>query len=227
MTEIESAPPISEQVLLQELNHRISNEFFSAMSLVSLTAARSRSEDVKVALAGVTELLHHYADVHRALIPQHHDRVDAAQYLRKLCLAISRSKLEHVQIDLVLTAPPLVLAADECWLLGMIVYELTTNAARHAFAGRSGEIRVELLRIGAFVECKVTDNGSAQENVRQGRGLKIIEELVNALDGRFEQKFGTAGSTSTLVFPTGGQHNRPDKIDRSACEIRHEARPQI
>jgi hypothetical protein len=60
-------------------------------------------------------------------------------------------------------------------------------------------------------------SGAAQKNVRQGRGLKIIEELVKALDGRFEQKFGTAGSTSTLVFPTGGQQNRPDKIDRSAC----------
>src|SRR5205823_7019584 len=140
----------------------------------------------------VAELLHHYAEVHSALqIPQHHDRVDAAEYLRKLCLSIKRSKLEHMQIDLILAAPPLTLPSDECWLLGMIVYELITNAARHAFAGSIGEIRLELLRAGASVKCKVMDNGSAGENVEPGRGLKIIRELIKGLDGRFEQTFGT------------------------------------
>jgi two-component sensor histidine kinase len=156
MTEIAFTPTISEQALLQELNHRISNEFQSALSLVSLTAARSRSQKVKDALSGVTVLLHHYAEVHRALqVPHDRDRVDAAEYLRKICLSISRSKLERAQVHLVLAAPPLVLQSAECWLLGLIVYELITNAVRHAFHGRNGEIRVELLRAGAFVHCKV------------------------------------------------------------------------
>src|SRR6516164_9687295 len=96
MTEIAFTPTISEQALLQELNHRISNEFQSALSLVSLAAARSRSQEVKDALSGVTVLLHHYAEVHRALqVPHDRDRVDAAEYLRKLCLSIRRSKLER------------------------------------------------------------------------------------------------------------------------------------
>src|SRR5258708_34135865 len=50
MTEMAFTPTISEQALLQELNHRISNEFQSALSLVSLTAARSRSQEVKYTL---------------------------------------------------------------------------------------------------------------------------------------------------------------------------------
>ena len=202
MTEMAFTPTISEQALLQELNHRISNEFQSALSLVSLTAARSRSQEVKDALSGVTVLLHHYAEIHRALqVPHDLDRVDAAEYLRRLCLSIRRSKLERGQVHLVLAAPPLVLHSVECWLLGLIVYELITNAVRHAFHSRNGEIRVELLRAGAFVHCKVMDNGSAPAPVQRGHGLRIIEELVKALDGRFEQRFGTAGSTSILVFP--------------------------
>ena len=67
MMKFASALSIShERVLLQELNHRINNEFFSAMNLVSLAAARSGSHEVKVALAGVTDLLHHYAELHRS-----------------------------------------------------------------------------------------------------------------------------------------------------------------
>jgi hypothetical protein len=57
----------------------------------------------------------------------------------------------------------------------------------------------------------VMDNGSAPAHVQRGHGLRIIEELVKALDGRFEQRFGTAGSTSILVFPHSQerQHNQP------------------
>ena len=209
MTEIAFTPTISEQALLQELNHRISNEFQSALSLVSLTAARSRSQKVKDALSGVTVLLHHYAEVHRALQVSHdRDRVDAAEYLRKIHLSISRSKLKRAQVHLVIAAPPLVLQSAECWLLGV--------------HGRNGEIRVEVLRAGAFVHCKVMDNGSAPAHVQRGHGLKIIEELVKALDGRFEQRFGTAGSTSVLVFPHSRIDLRPwrsPKTCRNTCPI--------
>jgi two-component sensor histidine kinase len=195
-----------ERVLLQELNHRISNEFCCAISVVSLTAARSGNKEVKAALTDVTELLHHYAGVHHALqMPEHDVRVDAAAYLRKLCLSIRRSKLDHMKIDLVLAAPRLWLQSDRCWLLGLIVCELVTNAARHAFPGGNGGIRVELLRAGKFVECRVLDDGSAAVSFQPRRGLKIVDELIKALDGRFDQEFRSGGSASIVVFPFSGE----------------------
>jgi two-component sensor histidine kinase len=199
---VSAVPILEERVLLQELNHRISNEFCAAISVVSLAAARSRNNEVKVALTGVGELLHHYAEVHQALmLPKQETRIDAAGYLRNLCLSIKRSKLDQTEIDLAFAADPLVLQSEQCWLLGMIVHELITNAVRHAFYGKNGKIRVELLRADAIVKCKVLDNGSARDNVQQGRGLKIVRELAKALDGRFEQQFGTGGSMSILAFP--------------------------
>jgi Histidine kinase len=97
------APFREERVLLHELNHRINNEFASAISIVSRAAAASGNDEVKLALASITELLHHYADVHHALQMTEDDpRIDAAAYLRNLCLSISRSKLDHMKINLVL-----------------------------------------------------------------------------------------------------------------------------
>lgn len=202
--------PFSEdRVLLQELTHRINNEMASAIAVVSLALARARDETVKAALSHVTELLHHYAEVHHALeMPEYDTYIDAAAYLRKLCLSISRSKLDYMKIDLVLATSPLHLQSSRCWRLGMIVCELITNAARHAFAGGTGEILVNLSRAGAFVECMVRDSGSAPASVRPGRGLKIIGELAKGLDGHLVQRFGTRGSTSVLVFPYG---DRPEE----------------
>ena len=187
---------------MRELTHRINNEFTSAINVISLAAARSRSSEVKAALNDVSERLHHYADVHRTLqMPEHHTCIDAALYLRQLCLSISRSKLESNNIKLVLAARPLSMPSDRCWRLGMIVYELVTNAARHAFNGAEGEIWVELGPAGDFVECRVSDSGITSHNVQRGDGLYIVQELVKGLDGRLEQIFGSQGSTSIVVFP--------------------------
>jgi len=141
---------------------------------VSRTAARSVNHEVKVELAHIIELLCHCAELHRALqMPERDTHIDAAAYLENLCLSISRSKLDGVKIDLVLTASPLRLPSERCWRLGMIVYELVTNAARHAFGNGKGEIRVEIARARQSVECRVTDNGSAPAIVQRGRGATI------------------------------------------------------
>jgi two-component sensor histidine kinase len=96
-----------EQTLLHELNHRVNNEFATAISVVSLAAARAGNSEVKAALSGVAELLHRYADVHRALqTPEYNIVLDAETYLRQLCLSISRSYLDHQKIKLVLATEP-------------------------------------------------------------------------------------------------------------------------
>jgi two-component sensor histidine kinase len=146
MTEVALKREINlERILLHELIHRINNEFSSLIGAVSRTAARSVNHEVKVALAHIIELLSHYAELHRALrMPENDTHIDVAAYLENLCQSISRSKLDDMKIDLVVAASPLQLPSDRCWRLGMIVYELITNAARHAFANGSGQVRVEL-----------------------------------------------------------------------------------
>jgi two-component sensor histidine kinase len=214
-------PVLEEPLLLDELNHRIINEFASLIAIVSRAATASGNDDVKRALRGVAQLLHHYAQIHRALLPPDRgDLVSAEGYLSSLCRSISRSKLDHMNIDLVLVAPPLLLESDRCWRLGMIVNELVTNAAKHAFAGGPGTIKVEVAHAGENVRCTVRDNGSASAHIRPGRGLRIVEELTKGLNGRFEQKSGLAGTTSTLIFP----YNEPQTVGRrdfGAAEARN------
>jgi two-component sensor histidine kinase len=134
-------------------------------------------------------------------MPQIEASIDAAGYLERLCLAISESKLDWMNIRLVLAANPLAMKADNCWRLGMIVLELVTNAARHAFQGRhDGTIRVDLRCAGQHVECRITDNGSAAETIRPGNGLTIVKELAVSIGGTIEHQFGQRGSTSILQF---------------------------
>jgi two-component sensor histidine kinase len=198
--------PSEERLLLREFAHRISNEFASAISVISLAAARSANDEVKVALAAAQDRLQNYARVHQALrMPEHGSFVDAGTYLHQLCRAISHSRLDVKRIELVLVERPLRMNSDCCWRLGMIVSELITNAARHAFRESGGVIRVELRSSQSFVECRVTDNGTAAANIRPGHGLEIVVALAKALDGKIDQRFGPQGAATVVIFPVGSE----------------------
>ena len=198
--------PPEERLLLREFAHRISNEFASAISVISIAAARSANDEVKIALAAAEDRLQNYARVHQALrVPEHGSLIDATSYLRQLCRAISRSRLDVKSIELVLVDRPLRMNSDRCWRLGMIVSELITNAARHAFHESGGVIRVDLRSSQSFVECRVTDNGTAAANIRPGHGLEIVEALAKGLDGKIDRQFGPQGATTAVIFPVGSE----------------------
>jgi two-component sensor histidine kinase len=214
----------TSEVLLREITHRVNNEFASAIQVVSFAAAKSPDRNVKAALAGVMEQLHNYARVHHALqMPASNDCIDASAYLRELCGSISRSKLENRNVELVLVESQFQMSSERCWLLGMIVAELITNAVRHAFGQKGGTIRIECRVSGAFVECRVSDNGSGlTANVRPGSGLRIIEALAQKLDAEFQFNFKEGGSESVLILPI--EHDRcvdPTPVRRAANRAAH------
>jgi two-component sensor histidine kinase len=203
------APTYStSEVLLREITHRVNNEFASVIQVVSFAAAKSPDRNVKAALGNVMEQLHNYAKVHHALqMPSRNDCIDASAYLRDLCRSITGSKLENSNIELLLVECPFQMSSQRCWMLGMIVSELITNAVRHAFDKNGGTIRIECWVSGALVECRVSDNGSASRpEVRPGSGLRIIEALAQELDAEFQFNFGENGSEGVLILPI--EHDR-------------------
>ena len=133
-------------LLLREFSHRINNELASAIGMISLAAEHLGNGEAKATLAAVQDQLHNYARVHHALqIPEHSSRIDAATYLRQLCRAICSAKLDAKGIKLLLVERTFQMDSERCWRLGLIMSELITNSARHAFGDNGGVIRVELL----------------------------------------------------------------------------------
>jgi two-component sensor histidine kinase len=195
-------PNADGSVLLRELDHRIKNELTSAIYAVSAKAVESDSVAAKAALLDVVDLLHHWADVHRALhMPDQGRLTDAAKYLQRLCFSITKYQLDRLAIRVLFSADDLRLEGERCWKLGLIASELLTNVARHAqFDARDPELRVELMLAGDIVKCRVSDNGSAPEPVRRGRGLSIIGELATSLGGRVHTTCAAEGCSFLLTF---------------------------
>lgn len=194
---------LEPELLLLEFSHRINNEFASMIGSLSIASARTKNHETRTALTIVAERLHGYAQVHQALrMPESSIQTDAAAYLRNLCRAICRSKLDDKGIELIFVDHPLKMSSERCWRLGLIVTELITNAARHAFRESGGTIRVEVFQQSSFAECSVTDNGRVDAVVRPGCGSKIIRALAESLGGKINLRFGAHGTTATLIFPS-------------------------
>jgi two-component sensor histidine kinase len=208
-----STPAPEGRTLLDELNHRIKNELASVINLVTFKAVRTDNVDAKEELSNVVDLLHQHVQVHSILtMPDHGALVDAGEQLRKLGLAMSRSRLERMNIRLVLAAETLPLESERCWRLALAIYELVTNAVRHAcFDGRDGEIKITLMHAGSWVNCRVTDNGSGLGRIKLGRGLRIVGDLASSLGGRIDRTSGAMWTSFGLDFPLTQREQRANR----------------
>ena len=197
-------------LLLREFSHRINNEFASAIAIVSIASARTDSDLAKTALNDVRDRLYSYAQVHRALaMPERNLQVDAADSISRLCRAMSEARLSAEGIDLTFVEHPIQLDSERCWQMALVVSELITNSARHAFHRKGGSIRVEISQNGPFIQCSVSDNGCAAVGNQPGCGSRIIHALAESLGGTIEQRFGQNGARATLTFPTDSEDEIP------------------
>ena len=193
---------VAERLLLREFSHRVNDELASAIRLISVAANRSTSNEARAALGAVRHRLQEQARLHHSLqMPDYTTAIDLAAYLCQLCRAISHSMLEGEGIGLSLSVHPLRLDSERCWLLGMIVFGLVTNAARHAFDRRPGSIRLEVRPTGASIECSVTDNRSSAANSLDGQDLAIIEALAAGLHATVDMQSGPDGARTIIDFP--------------------------
>ena len=207
-------PPTREgRTLLDELNHRIKNELASVINLVTFKAVWTDNVDAKEELSKCRRPASPACPG-----PQHSDNAGSRRACgrrrtaSKLGLAMSRCKLDRMNIRLVLAAETLPLESERCWRLALVIYELVTNAVRHAcFDGRDGEIKMELMRAGSWVNCRVTDNGSGLGRIKLGRGLRIVGELASSLGGRIDRSSGTIRNSFSLDFPLTKREQRANR----------------
>jgi two-component sensor histidine kinase len=201
----------SERLLLSELVHRLTNELAAAVGLIDLASMRARTAEARQTLDAVRASLVSFARVHQALqAPRLHVRMDARPYLRRLCDAIGAAKLQQHGIDLQYVDRIVLMDSEKCWKLGMILFELITNSAKHAFRQSAGTIQVEVCCIEQTVRCRVEDNGSSPGCASEpGTGLSIVNALVRELGGTFHQRIDARGSVSTVTFPLSCQSTSP------------------
>jgi two-component sensor histidine kinase len=198
---------------VDEIMHRVLNDYTAMLAVVHLASRKGSDLDTDLALERVARRLNASATAFRALRPpSDHGARNLDEELEILCTALSQSILPEKSTHLALSVEPVCVPAQVCWKICMIVSELVTNAARHAFAARSdGAIAVDLSVRACAIRCAVIDDGRAETVIIPGRGTRIMDAIATELGGTIERTHTSKGSAVALCVPLGGNSFSPTR----------------
>jgi two-component sensor histidine kinase len=194
-------------VLLQEMRHRVSNNFALVATLIRTKAATVKQPDAKSILDEAVEQVVMMASVHRNL---HYAggtaALDSQSYLSELASDLGSTMGKCRQVSITSTAVSCPLSLEQAVPLGMIVNELATNALKHAFpGGRPGSIKIEFRKApNNRLTLTVEDDGvgCGGDDLQTGTGHTLITAHAEQLGGRFEcQSDKATGASFRVTFP--------------------------
>jgi two-component sensor histidine kinase len=189
-----------QKTLLQELQHRMKNNYQLILGMLQL----ERNQATGIAKQTLQKLIDNIMAMSLANDQLTMDggagRVRLSSYLRTLTLRIQQLA-EAVAIEV--QAEDFDISIEDAVSLGLIVNELVTNAIKHAFPKKTGELHIRLSRGPGRgeVQCVVSDNGRGMPpSYKPGSGLKLVDNLARQLRGRIERQSSDKGTTTRVVF---------------------------
>ena len=198
----DACPPMQPLHLIDEISHRVVNEYTEAICALGLAASASRNMDVQLALTSAASRLRAQVEAHRALqAPVVDGPMDLADYVGQLCGCLAKAPFAETGVRLTVSSDEIWLDAARCWRVGLIVAELVRNAARHGLSGGAGGIWVEIAEASGRIICQVCDDGRGAPTVRTGRGRRLVQAIAAELGGSVDWTFAPGGCCVRLDFP--------------------------
>ncbi len=195
--------------LLKEVTHRVKNSLQLTASMLRLQQAHA-DKPVAALLAEAQARVLTVARLHEHLYQAgNFEQVEIKRYLGTICTDLAGT-LPRNRCDFACTLSARMVPVDMAVPLALIVTELVTNAAKHAFGtsddGHGGRVQVTLADHAAGALLSVADDGSglppdfAPEKAR-GLGMQIVRGLVGQIDGTLRAIDTGRGARFDIVFP--------------------------
>jgi two-component sensor histidine kinase len=182
--------------LFDEMNHRVKNNLAVVSAILDLQA-RSSSAEVRDHLLKAVDRIRTVGDLYTLLYRKDvSDIIDMASYVDELVARLEKSLSDHSRFSLESHCDAISLPMAQAVNLGLIINELVTNAAKHAFpTGDDGKVQIDLLSTSEGVRLGVADNGVGLGGVggvglgqkagprSDGLGLRLVHSLAELAGG--------------------------------------------
>jgi len=198
-----------QEALLREVHHRVKNHLQIVQSLLGMTARRVRSQAARRSLLDVRSRVRAMSVVHAELYrdPENASlRLDA--FLESLLAQLRLSLPSLGRVRCTTQLDPLQGSNDIALHLGLVLTELVTNSAKHAFADRDQgalEIRLCLEDDDTFVLLEVRDDGPGlpddAEDGTGSLGLWLVRTLTEPRGGSLTTDPECAGACWVVRLP--------------------------
>ena len=197
-------------LFLAEFDHRMKNNFAIVAGLLDLQKRRASEPATAAALETAQMRVDSIARAHRHLYrgTGQHGTVEISDYLTDLCAALAESLFLQGGIVLSCDSEEAAVPRDRAVSIGLVVNELVTNAAKHAFPGRDlGAITVTLRnRDEGGWRVTVADDGvgmskdAAQPSKGNGLGARLVEAFARQAGGTLATESDRKGTRVVMTL---------------------------
>lgn len=193
----------TRDLLLAEFIHRTANDLAVACAEVHVASRLPSLAAVRDRLDITVGRLHALASIQRILQPPCDDDIDIGDALCDLCQYQAEARFADQGAFIQLRTCEGRLDATRGAALLMIVSELLTNAARHAFDGPGGLVEIDVTKLGDSIRCRISDNGVGFEigGGKGGVGTALIAELARSAGIGFTMPASNTGMRFELSAP--------------------------
>jgi two-component sensor histidine kinase len=186
-----------QQVLLDEVNHRVKNTLATVHSIARLSAASAGS--VKEYLASFEQRLHALSAAYNLLTKNNWEGADLRDIVERTLAPYATDGRLSIE------GLPAMLSAKHSLALAAAVQELSTNAAKYgALSIPTGKVAISWTLNEAeaiALDWREVDGPEVKEPVRRGFGTKLIQDVLAADSGwKVKLEYLPAGVHCTLIF---------------------------
>ena len=195
-----------KDALMREIHHRVKNNLQIISSLLSMQQRALTDAPAKAALGDTRQRISALALIYRTLYQSEDIRhADAREFLTELVgqLVASEAGRGPMVVSSV-EADSLYVDPDKLAPLALWLVEAISNAQKHAFAGRGGELKVRFRVQGDTSVLEVEDDGPGAASAAQaGVGRTLMSAFAKQLRGEAELKPApSGGALARMVFAT-------------------------
>ncbi len=195
-----------KDALMREIHHRVKNNLQIISSLLSMQQRSLTDPAAKAAVGDTRQRISALALIYRTLYQSDDLRyADARIFLTELVGQLVASEAGRGQlVTSSVEACSLVVDPDKLAPLALWLVEAVTNAQKHAFAGRGGDLKVRFSVRGETSVLEVQDDGpGVSETFRAGVGRTLMGAFAKQLRGSVELVPAEGGGTiARMTFAT-------------------------
>jgi two-component sensor histidine kinase len=198
-----------QDLMLREINHRVSNSLQLANSMLRLQERRAVGEEAKKELRTAADRLVSIGLIHTRLYKAGDmSAIKIGAYLQDLCTDLTASgngRFSLAALDVAVSAPEtLALPPDMVTKLGLIVNELVTNSFKYATG--SSHCQIGITQSADTLELTIADDGPGlpegfDPQAQNGLGMRMVLSLVDQMDGELIAKPSAQGARFVISLP--------------------------
>ena len=182
-----------KEVLLQEVHHRVKNNLQVISSILSLQSNYIKDDKTLEILAESQNRIRSMSYIHETLYQTtDFSSIEFSNYLDALASNLIHSySYSSGTVQLVTDYDKIYLTIDQAIPCGLIVNEIVSNAMKHAFEGKDGEVYLSIKESQGKIHLRVGDNGKGlpkhfKHAESDSLGMQLVYSLIDQLDASLD-----------------------------------------